>query len=134
MKVELGKMDLGHGSIGLLVYSMAGLGSLTFTPDDEGVIGISTRISPEAKKKIEDFASIGNVSQAIITRICIESGLEVISGLLLELKKAQEDSDANQADLWEKECSFDRQAYDAEVFATLSEFRKKSAARKAGRK
>ena len=133
MEIELEKIDFGKGYLGLLVGSMVGHTGLTFVPEDEGVVGISTRISPRSKKLLEQFSEIGGVSQAIITRICIESGLGQISQLLVEVKKAKEAASEAENAEYEAMAEFNPETFDTEVVGTLSALRKAASARKAAK-
>jgi len=134
MKVELGKMDYGQGLVGFLVNSMVGDSSLKFGPEDEGVVAITTRITPSDKKLLEQFSEVGNVSQSVITRICIEIGLKRISELLVEVKKAKEEAAALESAEYQARAEYDEEAEAAEIVDTLSELRKAAAARKAAKK
>lgn len=130
MAVDVSKIDLGNGILGLLVSSMTGHSSLKFVPEDEGVVGISTRISPNSKKLLEQLSEVGNVSQSIITRICIENGLNQISRLLVEYSTALEEAEAALAAEYEAEENYDEEAANAEVINTLAELRKRKASKK----
>lgn len=130
MEIDLSKIDLGNGVLGLLVSSMTGHTSLKFGPEDDGVVGITTRISPNSKNLLQQLAEVGGVSQSIITRICIERGLSEISTLLVEYKKAREEAAAAEAAEMEAVVSHDAEAVNAEVINTLAELRKDAAARK----
>lgn len=125
MKVELAKLDYGHGSVGLLVHSMVGDTSLKFTPEDEGVVGVTTRISPSSKKLLEQFSEIGGVSQSIITRICIESGLRNISELLTSVKEAKEQHEEQEQLRYSEMAEYDEEKEVAAAVKTLAELRKK---------
>ncbi len=130
MKVDLSKIDLGCGILGLLVSSMTGHTGLKFGPEDDGVVGITTRISPNAKSLLQQLSEVGGVSQSIITRICIERGLNEISSLLLEVKKAKEEAAKSEIEEFE----INEEAANAETVNTLSELKKMASDRKAGRK
>ncbi|GFO69884.1 hypothetical protein GMLC_34630 [Geomonas limicola] len=134
MKIDLSKIDLGNGIIGLLVSSMTGHTGLKFGPEDDGVVGITTRISPKAKSLLQQFSEIGGVSQAVITRICIERGLGEISSLLLEYKKAKEEAERAESEEQEAIMAYDEEAVNAEVVNTLAELKKDAAARKSGKR
>lgn len=134
MKIELGKMDYGQGMMGLLAYSMIGDGSLKFTPDDEGDIGVTTRIGVRSKKLLEQLADVGGVTQTIIMRVCIDRGLAELASILVEVKKAKETADEQENLRYEEMAGYDADAHDAEIIGTLAEMRKAADARKAGRK
>lgn len=125
MKIELGKMDYGQGVLGLLVNSMVGDSSLKFTPDDEGVVGITTRVSPGAKKLLEALSAVGGVSQSVITRIAIERGLLQISDLLKAVKAAKEEAEAQDVIRYEEEALYDEEKEIADTVELLVELRGK---------
>lgn len=127
MKIELGKMDYGQGHLGLLVKSMIGDTSLKFTPEDEGVVGVTTRIAPVSKKLLEQFSELGGVSQSVITRICIECGLREISQMLVAVKEAKEEAEEQEALRYEEMAEYDEEKEAADIVNTLAELRKKGA-------
>jgi len=132
MEVDLSKMDYGQGMMGYLAKSMTGDSGLKFGPEDEGVIAISTRISPRAKKIVEQFSEIGGVAQAVITRICIETGLDQLAMLLEEVKKAKDA--AYDAELEEHiaGAEYDEESFVAGIVGTLTALREESSAKKKG--
>lgn len=134
MKIELGKMDYGQGMMGFLAYSMVGDGSLKFTPEDEGNIGVTTRIDARSKKLLEQLAEVGGVTQTIIMRVCIERGLAELASILVEVKKAKEAAEQQEALQYQEQAEFDADAFNAEIVDTLAVMRKAAEARKAGRK
>ena len=134
MKIELDKLDYGQGMMGFLVNSMTGSSSLKFGPEDEGSIAVSTRVSPKAKKLLEQFSEIGGVSMTVITRVCIESGLNHLAHLMSEVKAAKESAEAAESAEYEAMAEYDEEAEVAGMVDTLSELRKASSARKAARK
>lgn len=124
MKIELGKMDYGQGILGLLVKSMVGDSSLKFTPEDEGVVGITTRIAPGSKKLLELLAQVGGVSQSIITRVAIERGLNEIAELLKAVKVAKEEAEAQEILQYEAEADYDEDKEITNTVELLTELRK----------
>lgn len=124
MKIELGKLDYGQGILGLLVKSMVGDSSLKFTPEDEGVVGITTRIAPGSKKLLELLAQVGGVSQSIITRVAIERGLNEIAELLKAVKVAKEEAEAQEILQYESEADYDEDKEIASTVDLLTELRK----------
>lgn len=125
MKIELGKLDYGQGVLGLLVKSMVGDTGLKFTPEDEGVVGITTRIAPSSKKMLEQLAQAGGVSQSIITRLAIERGLSEIVELLKAVKAAKEEADAQDMLRYEEEAAaVDEDKEITDTVELLNELRK----------
>lgn len=134
MKIELEKIDYGQGMLGLLVYSMTGAGSLKFGSEDEGVIPVTTCVSSKAKKLLQQLSEAGGVSMTVITRTCIETGLDQLSQLLAEVKAAQEAARETESAMYEAHAAYDEDAEVSSILENLVELRKGSAARKAAMK
>jgi hypothetical protein len=126
MKIELEKMDYGRGMLGLLVNSMTGASSLKFGPEDEGSIAVSTRVSPKAKRLLEQFSEIGGVSMTVITRVCIETGLDQLAQLLGEVKAAKDARQASSDAEYVAMAEYDEEAEVTGILDTLAELRKNS--------